>query len=200
MASKNHSKSFADQIGEFAGAIVVAVIVFAIILYAIYKFITEILIPVLIGLFLIALTLVLTTLLIRVCAQLWAWLTLEKRCRRKIAALDREILDLDENIATIKERMEDWPAQQRRIAETDLRQRVETRDERHVKLHASATALADHLADRLDSVNRSRRRTAHRIEKQASEELKQKLQDKDARASVLEEELKQLRIQYRHRT
>ncbi len=196
MGNKNSSNGINDKVKEFLATIVVAIIVIYIILYLIYKFITEILIPILIGLFLIALALILTILLVRVLAHLFSYLTLEKRCGRKISDLSEKVSQLDAYISAAGQRIPDLSARQRSAAEAELRERDITLEALKIKRRNIATALADHLADKLDGVNRSRNKILRKIDRHESDKLKQKLEKKDEKVSILEAEIERLKIEY----
>lgn len=188
MANKNSSKGFNDKANEFLGIIVFAMILVAIILYIVYKFITEILIPVLIVLFFAGVALIGTVLLVRILAHLFAYLTLEKRCRRKIAVLSENISQLDEYLsATI----------QRGLAgDAELQRRSVRREELIAQRQNAATALADHLADKLDKVNRSQSRLSRKVARHANDKLLQKLERKNNEAALLEVEIERLKSEY----
>lgn len=196
MGNKSTSNGINDRFKEFLGLVVLAIVIIWVILYLIYKLITEILIPILIGLFFIALGLALTTLLIRVLAHLFAYLTLERRCRTKLAALGEKISQLDAYISSAGQRIADMPISERLAAERELRQR----DVKYAELQAQkrnvATALADHLSDKLDGVDRSRQRLSRKLDKHESDKLRDKLKRKDEKASLLGAEIERLKNKY----
>jgi hypothetical protein len=196
MSNQNASKDLNDQIKEFLGLIVLAIIVIFVVLFLIYKFITEILIPILIGLFLLALGLVLTIISVRVLAHLFAYFTLEKRCRRKLAALTGKVSQLDESEATMVERMSTWPDQRQFTAKAELGRLGIARDELNNQIQNTATALADHLADKLDAVNRSRNKTLRKIQRRPSDKLNQKQEKEDKKAAHFVSELERLELEY----
>jgi hypothetical protein len=196
MSDKNSSKSFSDKSNEFFGAIVFGIIVIAIVLYIIYKLIVEIIIPVLIVVFLVAVAFVLAVVLVRVLAHLFAYLTLENRCRRKLATLSEKVSQLDAYVSTAEERISDWPSQRRHAVEAELQQLATKREKMNDQIQNTATALADHLADKLDGINKSRTKILRKIDRGGSEKLSRKLEKREGEASLLEAEIERLRTEY----
>lgn len=196
MGNKNSSKGLNDRINDFTGAVVAMFVAICIILYIIYKFITEVLIPFLIGVFLIAVALVLTIFLARLLVQLIAYLTLERRCRRRIAALSKNLSQLRANDFDTRQRIAGWPDAQRLSAEASLRQRAETASELTAQRQNAAIALADHLADRLARVDKARRRASRKLTADVSDKLNRKLDKKNGEAALLGLRIDRLRNRY----
>jgi len=189
-------KSAADKISDFTGAIIVLFFVIACIFFMILRFIKEILIPFLIGLFFVLLGVVLAITLVRLLVHLIAYLTFKKRSRLKIAALSKQIFELDAHDSTRQQRMSDWPTRERHANQARLQQHALTREELNTKRQNRATALADYLANRLETVNRSRRKLARKTAAGVNVNLSQKLARQDTEASLLEVKINRLRRRY----
>lgn len=185
-----------DRFKEFLGLIVVGIVVIWIALSLIYKLITDVLIPILVGLLIIALVLGLATLLARGFAHLFAYLTLEKRCRRKIAGLNEKISQLEGYISDAGQRIPGLPPHQKSAAQVELRKREGTREALETERRNIATALADHLSDKLDGVNHTRDKLSRKIESGGGDKLRRKLEEADEEASLLREEIEGLKTDY----